>query len=361
MFVTITELAKRYDSITAVDNVSFELTEGSLTTLLGPSGCGKTTTLRCIAGLETPDKGEVTMEGQKLFSKKDNKNVPPDKRKMGMVFQSYAIWPHMTVFGNIAFPLKVRKLPSNEIKERVQKALGLVKLPGLEKRPATQLSGGQQQRVALARSLVMEPKLLLLDEPLSNLDAKLREEMRLELRDLQKSLNITTLYVTHDQAEAFTLSDEIKIIFDGRIIAEGSPEHLYCSPGTEDVASFLGHVNMMPAKLKAFRYKGSFDCVETPMGEILCKVPRTIKEGETFRLYLRPSYVTIYRKKPRNRVNVFKGKIDRATYIGSDYVEYHIVVNDQVLRIRGQTLSEADRSNEIFLGIDPESGVCIRS
>ena len=202
------------EDVHAVEDVTFEVEAGSFFTLLGPSGCGKSTTLRCIAGLERPDSGDITLEGAVLVSNTLGVWVPPHKRPMGMVFQSYAIWPHMNVFDNVAFPLKQgpQKFSGSEVRDRVMRALALVHLDGLEKRPAPQLSGGQQQRLALARALVNEPKALLLDEPLSNLDAKLREQMRIELKQLTSSLGITTLFVTHDQLEALTLSDQVAVM-----------------------------------------------------------------------------------------------------------------------------------------------------
>ena len=360
MYLTVDGITKKYSSITAIENISFKVNKGAFTTLLGPSGCGKTTTLRCIAGLEIPDEGEITMDGQKLFSVKDNVNLPPHERGIGMVFQSYAIWPHMNVFENVAFPLRVRKIPFNEITDRVRKILDLVDLPGLENRSAAHLSGGQQQRVALSRSLVMEPKLLLLDEPLSNLDAKLREDMRIELKELQKRLKITTLYVTHDQAEAFSLSDDMKIIIDGKIMTEGPPQKLFCSPGKEQIAEFLGCTNKLPVKIKGHvQDNENLAHLETPIGEIYCYIPKTIKEDSAFSIYIRPSNITIYRTKPDKAVNVLKGKIEHMTYLGSDHIEYHVNINDQFLRVKGKLLSNVEFTKELFFVIDPKDNICV--
>src|SRR5205823_12558032 len=214
--------------------------EGKFYTLLGPSGCGKTTTLRCLAGLESPDSGEIEIAGQVVYSSRTGALVRPDHRPIGMVFQNYAIWPHMNVFENVAFPLRVSERPPSrdETRRMVTEALALVGLEGLEDRPAPQLSGGQQQRLALARALVRKPKLLLLDEPLSNLDAKLRQRMRIELRELQRRLRITTIYVTHDQAEALFLSHRVAVMQNGRIAQEGRPRDLYASPSSGFVADF---------------------------------------------------------------------------------------------------------------------------
>src|SRR5437773_8359090 len=237
--------------VRAVEDVSFTVEEGQFYTLLGPSGCGKTTTLRCVAGLERTDEGRIVVDGRIVSSHSPNVFVPPHKRDIGMVFQSYAIWPHMTVFENVAFPLRVSKqrVSRSEISRRVEEALSLVELGGYGGRMATQLSGGQQQRLALARALVREPKLLLLDEPLSNLDAKLRERMRFELRELQRRLRITTLYVTHDQIEALSMSNVIAVMNAGVIVQEGAPREIYLQPKSKFVANFIGSTNQLAGRV----------------------------------------------------------------------------------------------------------------
>src|SRR5436853_217312 len=251
--LSVKELYTEYASdrgppVRAAQNVSFEVPEGKLFTLLGPSGCGKTTTLRSIAGLERPVSGEIEVAGRVVYSSNQRIFVAPNKRNFGMVFQSYAIWPHMNVFQNVAFPLDVRKLPRKEIQERVTRVLAAVQLGHLVDREATKLSGGQQQRLALARALVMEPQLLLLDEPLSNLDAKLREKMRFELKRLQRELGLTTVYVTHDQSEALAMSNEIAVMNEGRIVQIGSPRDIYERPNSRFVADFVGTTNFIDAK-----------------------------------------------------------------------------------------------------------------
>src|SRR5438876_8807945 len=226
--------------VRAVEDVSFTVEEGRFFTLLGPSGCGKTTTLRCVAGLERPEAGTIRLDDAVLSG--PGRFMPTYARDIGMVFQSYAIWPHMTVFDNVAFPLRVARTRPTllEIRQRVSQALATVRLEGLQDRAATKLSGGQQQRLALARALVREPKLLLLDEPLSNLDAKLREQMRMELRQLQRTLRLTTLYVTHDQVEALAMSNVVAVMHQGRIMQTGAPREIYERPANRFVAEFIG-------------------------------------------------------------------------------------------------------------------------
>src|SRR4030095_587845 len=241
--VRLENIGKRYGDIWAVRHVDLEIAKGEFYTLLGPSGCGKTTLLRTIAGFVSPDEGAVFLDGHSV------NHLPPWKRNLGMVFQNYALWPHMTVFENVAFGLKERKIPRREIEPRVMEALEQVGLKGTEQRRPSQLSGGQQQRVALARTLVIQPRVLLLDEPLSNLDAKLRIEMRLELLKLQGRLGLTTIYVTHDQEEALAMSTRIAVIYQGHIAQAGSPREIYEQPANEFVAEFVGQSNLLPGKI----------------------------------------------------------------------------------------------------------------
>ena len=244
----IERLRKRFNEVQALDDVSFEFEHGILS-FLGPSGCGKTTLLRSIAGLEVPDGGSISIADQVQTSIEQGILVPPYAREIGFVFQNYALWPHMTVFKNVAFGLKLRKLPADEVRRKVLNALELVGLQGKEERYPSQLSGGQQQRVALARSLALEPRLILLDEPLSNLDAKLREEMRSELKKLIKKVGISALYVTHDQEEAFTISDSVIVMENGKILQYGSPDEIYNRPAHAFVASFIGHSTLVEGKI----------------------------------------------------------------------------------------------------------------
>ena len=244
----IERLRKRFNEVQALDDVSFEFDHGILS-FLGPSGCGKTTLLRSIAGLEVPDGGSISIADQVQTSIEQGILIPPYAREIGFVFQNYALWPHMTVFKNVAFGLKLRKLPADEVRRKVLNALELVGLQGKEERYPSQLSGGQQQRVALARSLALEPRLILLDEPLSNLDAKLREEMRSELKKLIKKVGISALYVTHDQEEAFTISDSVIVMENGKILQYGSPDEIYNRPAHAFVASFIGHSTLVEGKI----------------------------------------------------------------------------------------------------------------
>ena len=245
--ITITGVSRRFGSTAAVDNIDLTIRQGEFATLLGPSGCGKTTTLRMVAGLEQNDGGRIAI-GDRVVSDADaGVFVPPDHRNIGMVFQSYAIWPHMTVFENVAYPLRIRRKPAPEVREKVERALRLVEFGAYAERPAPLLSGGQQQRVAIARALVFEPEVLLLDEPLSNLDAKLRTQTGDEFRALQRRLGITTLYVTHDQEEAMALSDRIIVMHGGKILQIGAPEEIYRRPVRREVAAFFGSPNLLEA------------------------------------------------------------------------------------------------------------------
>ena len=313
------EVHKRFGTTAAVDGVSLSVEPGEVFTLLGPSGCGKSTTLRMVAGLEEPDAGEVLLDGRLIASSKFS--LAPEKRNLGMVFQSYAIWPHMTVFDNIAFPLQLRRLPKSVIHERVERVLDLVGLHDLGKRGATDLSGGQQQRVALARAIVYEPKLLLLDEPLSNLDAKLREYMRIELRALQRRLGIAVLFVTHDQAEAMVLSDRIAVMRAGRIEQLGTPVNLYEHPATPFVRDFLGRVLTLEVALAS----GHQAEVSGETGVVL-DLPggrdANIDHGRRLVFACRPEDVSIDPDSTPG-LNRLSAKIESSAYLG-EHIEYSV-------------------------------------
>ncbi|MGB8980313.1 MAG: ABC transporter ATP-binding protein [Anaerolineales bacterium] len=320
MYLTLENITKVFPSrgnvgeVTAVHDVNLEIQKGELVTLLGPSGCGKTTTLRMIAGFEFPTTGRIALDGQEINS------LPPHKRDMSMVFQSYAIFPHLTVFENIAYGLNVQRLSRKIISERVGRVLDLVHLEGYGDRAPGQLSGGQQQRVALARALVMEPKVLLMDEPLSNLDAKLREEMRTEIRRIQKELNITSVYVTHDQIEAMTLSDRIVVMNQGIIEQIGNPMEIYRFPNSRFVANFIGRANFIDGVVLA--QKGSELTVRT-LGETitLSNIKREFREGEAVTLIVRPEMIQI-----KKSGGLYKGVVQRAVYLG-DVMEYAVDSN----------------------------------
>jgi len=250
MNIGIAGLEKSFGSTRIIDALDLEIASGTMVVLLGPSGCGKTTTMRCIAGLDTPSAGRITIGDRVVFDARDGTNVPVDRRRVGMVFQSYAIWPHMTVFENVAFPLEIARVARTDIAARVAHVLELVGLGDFGARGASLLSGGQMQRVALARSLVNEPSVLLLDEPLSNLDARLRDRLRVQLREIQTQLKITALYVTHDQTEALSLADRIVVMRAGRVLQSGAPIEIYGAPRTSAVAAFLGYSNVFDATIE---------------------------------------------------------------------------------------------------------------
>ena len=323
--ITVRDLSMTYRSAhgehVALRGVSLEVKQGEFFTLLGPSGCGKTSMLRCIAGLEQPDSGEILVGGEAVYSSARRISVPPHQRNIGMVFQSYAIWPHMTVFDNVAFPLRhKRPRPGRaEIRERVMHVLALVQLSGLEKRPAPFLSGGQQQRLALARALVSEPRVLLLDEPLSNLDAKLREEMRYELRQVVERLGVTTLFVTHEQVEALTMSDVIAVMKDGAIVQEGSPTEIYRNPTAAFVADFVGRTNFLAGRVASLKNGNGrpLAMVETAIGGIACQANTSVRVGDEVIIGIRPENITVHSGEVEIGGNVFVANVDSLVYVGN--------------------------------------------
>ncbi len=277
------------ETVNAVNDVSFEIAAGEIVTLLGPSGCGKTTTLRCIAGLERPIAGRITIGDQTMVDCGAGTFVPPHRRNLGMVFQSYAIWPHMTVFENVAYALEGRRLGKVEIKAQTMSALETVQMAHLADRPAPRLSGGQQQRVAIARALAGRPQALLFDEPLSNLDAKLRNEMRKELRRLQRQIGLTSVYVTHDQAEALAISDQVVVMKDGRIIERGTPMQIYRAPRHVFTAQFLGTTNLVPGKVDDKATASGQIGVTTPLGRFMGIDPsRALTAGRRVHVRISP-------------------------------------------------------------------------
>ena len=304
--------------VKAAQDVSIDVPEGHFFTLLGPSGCGKTTTLRSIAGLERPNAGEITVADVVVYSARRNVFVPPNQRGFGMVFQSYAIWPHMDVFNNTAFPLQVGKknYSRDEIDAKVMKVLKAVQLDHLRDREATKLSGGQQQRLALARALVMEPKLLLLDEPLSNLDAKLRELMRFELKRLQRELRITTIYVTHDQSEALALSHQIAVMNAGRIQQIGTPREIYERPQSQFVADFVGTTNFVDGTVRSVDAEDGYYIIDTELGALRSLSVEAVRPGQHVILSIRPEDVRLSETQPAEGHNVIRGVVDQKVFLG---------------------------------------------
>jgi iron(III) transport system ATP-binding protein len=359
----VSQLVKNFGGqLQAVRGISFEVKEGEFYTLLGPSGCGKTTTLRSIAGLEKPDGGGISIGGETVFSEEQQIFIPVHKRGIGMVFQSYAIWPHLTVYDNVAFPLRHSSsgVPRSQIREKVRKALSLVQLEGVADRPAPFLSGGQQQRVALARALVYEPKVLLLDEPLSNLDAKLREEMRVELKQLVNRLTITTVYVTHDQAEALALSDRVAVMNQGLIIQEGSPRDIYLQPKDAFTANFIGRVNLYQGKVVRCSGNNGLGMIATAIGQVACPLPKDAADGDPVQLMIRPEGIRILELGPEQTKNVVDGEVELVTFLG-DTVEYQVYIRGERCRVKSDSLKEIGKDRKVNLYFPPERCLVVRS
>ncbi|MFB7272670.1 ABC transporter ATP-binding protein [Streptomyces sp. NPDC056244] len=369
--LTVESLAKSYESsagsarrrksadstrVFAVDGVDFDVRDGELFTLLGPSGCGKTTTLRSIAGLEHPTAGRVSLGDRVLFDAAKGINLRANRRGFGMVFQSYAIWPHMSVFKNVSFPLDVMpraKRPGRkQIEERVHQVLDVIELGAYASRPATKLSGGQQQRLALARALVTQPELMLLDEPLSNLDAKLRESMRFELKRLQRELNLTAIYVTHDQSEALVMSNRIAVMNEGRIEQIGKPREIYTKPATRFVAEFIGTSNFIEARVVSVT--GEDVTVETTQGRLVAReCPRKPAAGDSVLLSIRPESIDVSTT-PRGDVpNEWSGKVRTRAFLG-DAIDHITGVGDLEIRSRSNPTVSIPPGTEVHLTVAPE-------
>ena len=344
--------------VRAVDGVDFEVPKGSLVTLLGPSGCGKTTSLRCIAGLEDPTSGTIEIGDRVVFDSATRTFVPPNRRRIGMVFQSYAIWPHMTVFQNVAYPLRNTKVKKTEIRDRVMNALELVGLAALAPRRAPNLSGGQQQRVALARALVAEPEVLLLDEPLSNLDAKLRESMRQEVREIQQRLGITTLYVTHDQVEALAISDVVAVMSGGNIVDFGSPQRIYEAPRSRFVAEFIGLANVVPVTEVTASAAGDRLIGVAPMGPMIF-MPGEDEPGNQAAVLVRLEDVELARERPREDDNVWRGTIASALFLGTHF-DCVVEVGGQRLRAQAARGSGLKAGDEVWVRVRPDCALRLR-
>lgn len=354
--VRIHQLVKRFGEFIALDGINLAIGGGKLVTFLGPSGCGKTTTLRCIAGLEVPTSGEIYFDGRPIG------NVPPHKRDVGFVFQNWALFPHLTVERNISFGLEMRRVSRKEIKERVKEALELVRLSGLEKRLPSQLSGGQQQRVALARALVIRPRVLLLDEPLSNLDAKLRKEMRAELRLLHEELRITTIYVTHDQQEALALSDEVVLMNKGRIPQTGTPVEVYNWPADHFVAEFMGFENFLAARVDHVGLDGEM-VVETKAGRLVLRTlpsRERFSPGDRLEVAIRAEHIRFCGEE-KGTTNIFTGIISALLYQGDKTVYFIELANGEKLNVVHDGPPAKERGEAVPLLLPPEALIPIKN
>lgn len=349
--------------VKAAQNVSIEVPEGHFFTLLGPSGCGKTTTLRSIAGLERPKSGEISVNDVAVYSGARDIFVPPNQRGFGMVFQSYAIWPHMDVFTNAAFPLQVgaKKFSRAEIDAKVMKVLKAVQLDHLRDREATKLSGGQQQRLALARALVMEPKLLLLDEPLSNLDAKLRELMRFELKRLQRELRITTVYVTHDQSEALALSHHIAVMNQGQIQQIGTPREIYERPVNQFVADFVGTTNFLEGTVLGPDGGNDLYVIDTEIGQLRSRLVEAMRAGEKVSLSVRPEDVELFDQQPEDgTAPAVRAMVDQKVFLG-EAVDFRVRLNGRTLLSRVHPSVRTPVGDSIWVRIQPGKSVAMRA
>jgi iron(III) transport system ATP-binding protein len=347
--IDIENLSKHYaaGALAAVSELNLPIADNRFVTLLGPSGCGKTTTLRLIAGYIRPDSGTIKVDGR-IVSSPDGV-VPPDRRGMGMVFQNYAVWPHKTVFENVAFGLMLRRMSGEEIRIRVTRMLDLVGLQGFDTRLPNQLSGGQQQRVALARSLVVEPGILLLDEPLSNLDAKLRERMRVELKQIQRRTGITFVYVTHDQAEALALSDDIAVMHGGALQQFGPPRAVYSKPANRTVADFMGQVNFVPARVTSVQGGQGRIAVEGGM-ELTVDLLASMNAGTDVDLAVRPENIRLHRN--GTAATTLPAKVSELTFLGNTN-EYIVVAGTQRLRVQTHPTQVFDVGDDVRVEIDP--------
>ena len=360
-FLRIQSLFKTFDRVTAVNHIDLEIRQGEFFTLLGSSGCGKTTTLRMIGGLERPDGGAVYLGDKCFVSVEKNIFVKPEKRDMGMVFQSYALWPHMTVFENVAYPLKLRGVRRAEVRTKVADVLALVGLAGLEERQAPALSGGQQQRVALARALVFSPSVLLLDEPLSNLDAQLREEMRRELKALQQRVRVTVVFVTHDQIEALSLSDRIAIMKFGRLEQVGTPEEVYYRPATPFVRDFLGKTFLLPGKIAAVSDQHvQVEVREIGVSSLTLHRSHVISPangfpaiGQAAMIAIRPEKISLSDSGSDGHSNVVQGTLQASQFLGDRY-EYTVTLGSETRVIVSPEAHNLKPGQKIFLELKSE-------
>ena len=358
--IEVKDLVVRYGHVTAVTGVSFTVRTGEQLTLLGPSGCGKTTTLRAIAGLEPPTSGEIVIAGTAVFSSARRINVSAEHRGLSMVFQSYAIWPHMTVFDNVAYGLRVRRMSAREIADKVRWALGMVQMEDFAERSASKLSGGQQQRVALARAFVFSPSVLLFDEPLSNLDAKLRAEMRIELRELQHRVGITSVYVTHDLEEALAISDRIVVMRDGAIAQIGTPSEIYDFPRNAFVADFVGSANLIRGRHRPEGGRDGLIALETPGGTLVYGTTHGRPVGTDGVFSVRTIHLGLTREAPAAQANVWSVRIRRRVFQG-DFTQYHVDWEDRQLVVRCTAADQLDEGEQAYLTVDPRRCVLLET
>jgi len=356
--IEVKDLVVRYGKVLAVRGVSLSVGAGEHLTLLGPSGCGKTTTLRAIAGLEKPESGEIRIDGAVVYSSSPRVQVPPEKRGLSMVFQSYAIWPHMTVFDNVAYGLRVRRMSDRDVAEKVKWALELVQMGELGDRSASKLSGGQQQRVALARAFVFSPSVLLFDEPLSNLDAKLRAEMRIEIKELQRRLGITSVYVTHDLEEALAISDRIVVMRDGVVEQIGSPAEIYDLPRNAFVADFIGSSNLIAGRLRPDLASDGLIALETSAGQIIHGVAhgRAVPPEPVFSV--RTVYLRLSFERPSGSRNVWPVRVHHCVFQG-DFSQVNVTWGDRDLVVRSAALEPIPEGRDAFLSVEPRHCVLI--
>src|SRR3954471_3805640 len=356
--IEVEDLHIHYGHVPAVRGVSFSVQPGEQLTLLGPSGCGKTTTLRAIAGLEQPSAGEIRIGGTPVYSSAQRVNIPAEKRGLSMVFQSYAIWPHMTVFENVAYGLRVRRESAAQIAEKVDRALDMVQRRPYRDRGASQLSGGQQQRVALARAFVFQPSVLLFDEPLSNLDAKLRADMRIELRELQHRLGITSVYVTHDLEEALAMSDRIIVMRDGLIEQIGSPLDIYNLPSNAFVADFVGSANLIRGRRRADLDSGGLVALETSSGQIVHGVAhgRAVPPEPVFSV--RTVHLQLSAQKPAETRNVWPVRVHHCVFQG-DFSQVNVTWGDRDLVVRSAAMEPLAEGSEAFMMVEPRRVVLL--
>ncbi|MBI3517417.1 MAG: ABC transporter ATP-binding protein [Proteobacteria bacterium] len=365
--IEIVDLVVRYGDTTAVDGISFSVARGEHVTLLGPSGCGKTTTLRAIAGLEQPSAGTIRIDGKAMYASAEGRDVPAEKRGISMVFQSYAVWPHMTVFDNVAYGLRVRKLAAAEVKQKVARALELVQMPDYGDRPASKLSGGQQQRVALARAIAFSPTVILFDEPLSNLDAKLRAEMRVELRELQRRLHITSVYVTHDQEEALAISDRVIVMNVGGIEQIGTPDQIYNRPKSRFVADFVGSANLIAGRVSGPAGSNGAIRFETTGGIVLAASAPHVPRGDETTVAVRTAYIELVAgtpgmnlapAAPGGRPNAVAGSIRRRMFHG-DFVQYIVDWPPGQLIVRRPPTDLLEEGAAVAISFAPEHCVLL--